>query len=222
LLPGNIISKYQSPKVLNNKSSYFKQKEIMMRTLVFATNNKHKLDEIANLTGLGFHIVSLAEIGCTEDIPETEATLEGNALLKARYIYSKYGKDCFADDTGLEIEALGGRPGVYSARYAGKAHDFEGNMNKVLKELLGINNRRAQFRTVIALIYNGKEYLFEGVVKGEIIHKKQGSGGFGYDPVFKPVGSSHTFAEMSMDEKNSMSHRARAVSRLAEFLKKQS
>jgi XTP/dITP diphosphohydrolase len=194
----------------------------MIKTLVFATNNKHKLDEIANLTGLGFHIVSLAEIGCTEDIPETEPTLEGNALLKARFIYSKYGKDCFADDTGLEIEALNGRPGVYSARYAGKAHDFESNMEKVLKELRGISNREAQFRTVIALILDGKEFLFEGVVRGEIIHNKNGSGGFGYDPIFKPAGSALTFAEMRMDEKNSMSHRARAVNRLAEFLQKKS
>jgi XTP/dITP diphosphohydrolase len=189
-----------------------------MKTLVFATNNKHKLEEIGNLAGRGFHIVSLSEIGCAEDIPETEPTLEGNALLKARYIYSKYGMDCFADDTGLEIDVLDGRPGVYSARYGGKAHDFDANMNKVLAELQGLINRKAQFRTVIALILNGEEFLFEGSVKGVILNEKHGTEGFGYDPIFKPDGKANTFAEMSIEEKNTISHRALAVSKLADFL----
>jgi XTP/dITP diphosphohydrolase len=192
-----------------------------MKTLVFATNNKHKLEEISNLTGRGFHIVSLSEIGCNEDIPETEPTLEGNALLKARYIYSKFGLDCFADDTGLEIDALYDRPGVFSARYGGKAHDYEANMDKVLSELDGFENRKAQFRTVIALILNSKEFLFEGIVKGSILKVKHGTQGFGYDPIFQPDGSSLTFAEMSLNEKNTMSHRARAVSKLADFLQGQ-
>lgn len=192
-----------------------------MKTLVFATNNKHKLGEVASLTGRGFHIVSLAEIGCNEDIPETEPTLEGNALLKARYIYSKYGLDCFADDTGLEIEALDGRPGVFSARYGGKAHDFEANMDKVLDELKGIGNRKAQFRTAIALILNGKEFLFEGIIRGLILNEKHGKEGFGYDSIFQPEGSNLTFAEMALEEKNTMSHRARAVSKLTDFLENQ-
>ncbi|HEX7411990.1 MAG TPA: non-canonical purine NTP diphosphatase [Bacteroidales bacterium] len=189
-----------------------------MKTLVFATNNKHKLEEVSSLTARGFHIVSLDEIGCTKDIPETEPTLEGNALLKARYVHSRYGHDCFADDTGLEIDALDGRPGVYSARYSGKEHDFEANMDKVLGELKGIINRKAQFRTVIALIMYGKEYLFEGIVKGNMLTERHGAEGFGYDPIFQPEGCKHTFAEMTLEEKNTMSHRARAVSKLAEFL----
>ena len=189
-----------------------------MKTLVFATNNNHKLAEISSLNARGFHIVSLAEIGCTEDIPETEPTLEGNALLKARYVHSRYGLDCFADDTGLEIEALGGRPGVYSARYGGKAHDFEANMDKVLEELKGVNNRKAQFRTVIALIMDGEEFLFQGIVKGDMLTERRGAEGFGYDPIFQPEGCKRTFAEMTMEEKNTMSHRARAISKLTEFL----
>jgi len=192
-----------------------------MKTLVFATNNKHKLEEIANLTERRFHIVSLSEIGCHEDIPETESTLEGNALLKARYVFSKYRMDCFADDTGLEIAALDGRPGVYSARYGGKAHDFEANMDKVLIELKGNSNRKAQFRTIIALIINGEEFLFEGIVKGEILDEKHGVKGFGYDPIFKPDSCFCTFAEMPLEEKNLISHRARAVGKLADFLQKQ-
>lgn len=190
----------------------------IMKTLVFATNNKHKLEEISSLTARGFHIVSLAETGCTEDIPETEPTLEGNALLKARYVHSRYGHDCFADDTGLEIDALDGRPGVYSARYGGKTHDFEANMDKVLEEMKGMNNRKARFRTVIALIMDGKESLFEGIVEGNMLTERHGAAGFGYDPIFQPLGSNLTFAEMTMEEKNTMSHRARAVSKLAAFL----
>lgn len=189
-----------------------------MKTLVFATNNKHKIEEVSSLSMRGFHIVSLAEIGCTEDIPETEPTLEGNALLKARYVFSKYGNDCFADDTGLEIEALDGRPGVFSARYGGKAHDFEANMDKVLEELKGTDNRKAQFRTVIALIMAGEEFLFEGIVRGNMLTERHGAAGFGYDPIFQPEDCKSTFAEMTMEEKNAMSHRARAVSKLAEFL----
>lgn len=189
-----------------------------MKTLVFATNNKHKLEEVSSLTSRGFHIVSLAGIGCSEDIPETEPTLEGNALLKARYVHSRYGHDCFADDTGLEVDALDGRPGVYSARYGGKTHDFEANMDKVLEELEGKQNRKAQFRTVIALILEGEEFLFEGIVRGNMLTERHGAEGFGYDPIFQPEGCEHTFAEMTMEEKNSMSHRARAVSKLAEFL----
>jgi XTP/dITP diphosphohydrolase len=189
-----------------------------MKTLVFATNNKHKLEEIAGLIKREFHIVSLAEIGCVEDIPETEPTLEGNALLKARYINLKYGMDCFADDTGLEIEVLDGRPGVFSARYGGKAHDFDANIDKVLHELEGISNRKAQFRTVIALILGGDEFLFEGSVKGLILTEKHGKKGFGYDPIFRPEGSSLTFAEMALNDKNAISHRARAVLKLTNFL----
>ncbi len=189
-----------------------------MKTLVFATNNKHKLEEISSLTARGFNIVSLAETGCTEDIPETEPTLEGNALLKARYVHSRYGHDCFADDTGLEIDALDGRPGVYSARYGGKTHDFEANMDKVLEEMTGMNNRKARFRTVIALIIDGKEFLFEGIVEGNMLTERHGAEGFGYDPIFQPQGTNLTFAEMTMEEKNTMSHRARAVSKLAAFL----
>jgi len=146
-----------------------------MKNLVFATNNKHKLEEVRNLTGRGFNIVSLEEIGFTEDIPETEPTLEGNALLKARYVHSKYGNDCFGDDTGLEIDVLDGRPGVYSARYGGKIHDFEANMDKVLEELKDNKNRAAQFRTVIALILDGEEFLFEGIVKGNMLTERHGS-----------------------------------------------
>lgn len=190
-----------------------------MKTLVFATNNEHKIKEINSLSARGFHIVSLAEIGLTDDIPETEPTLEGNALLKARYVHSRLGNDCFADDTGLEIDALDGRPGVYSARYGGIVHDFESNMSKVLEELKGITNRKAQFRTVIALIMNGEEYLFEGIVKGNMLTEKHGTEGFGYDPIFQPEGSKLTFAEMTMEEKNTMSHRARAISKLADFLR---
>jgi len=193
-----------------------------MKTLIFATNNKHKLEEIGSLTARGFHILSLAEIGCTEEIPETEPTLEGNALLKARFVHSRFVHDCFADDTGLEIDALNGRPGVYSARYGGKAHDFELNMDKVLEELKGITNRKAQFRTVIALIMEEQEFLFEGIVKGNVLTEKRGKEGFGYDPIFQPEGCDHSFAEMTMEEKNAMSHRARAVNKLAKFLREKS
>lgn len=186
--------------------------------IVFATNNTHKLEEIRRMLRGSHQIVSLAEIGCHEDIPEEQDTLEGNALQKARYIKQHYGYDCFADDTGLEINALGGRPGVYSARYAGEAKDSEANMRKVLAEMQGHSDRRARFRTVIALILGNEEHLFEGKVEGEILTARQGSAGFGYDPVFRPDGYDRSFAEMDPDTKNSISHRGEATRKLAAFL----
>ena len=191
----------------------------MKHELIFATNNQHKITEIQSLISDKIVLESLMDIGCTEDIPETADTLEGNALLKARFVYDNYGKNCFADDTGLEIEALDGRPGVYSARYATDGHNFEANINKVLIELSGLQNRKARFRTVIALILNGTVHYFEGIVNGEIISERRGSKGFGYDPVFLPDGYKLTFAEMPLIEKNKISHRARAVSKLVDFLK---
>ena len=190
----------------------------MTHELIFATNNLHKLTEIQSLIGDNFILKSLQQIGCTEDIPETAPTLEGNALLKAQYIYDRFGKNCFADDTGLEIEALDGRPGVFSARYATDGHDFEANIDKVLEELAELENRKARFRTVIALILDGTVYYFEGIVNGEIIAERKGIKGFGYDPVFLPDGYELTFAEMPLDEKNKISHRARAVNKLVDFL----
>lgn len=192
----------------------------MKSKLVFATNNAHKLKEISAILSNKVEILSLKDICCNVDIPETADTLEGNALLKAQYIQQHYGFDCFADDTGLEVEALHGAPGVYSARYAGgEGHDSEANMKRLLKELEGEENRRARFRTVIALILNGEVYQFEGTVEGNIIRKKQGTFGFGYDPVFVPEGYTKTFAELGEEIKNHISHRARAVQKLAEFLK---
>ena len=191
----------------------------MIKKLVFATNNAHKLDEIRAILGDKIEVLSLKDINCDADIPETADTLEGNAALKAEYIYKNYGLDCFADDTGLEVEALGGAPGVYSARYAGgDGHDSEANMRKLLKELDGEQNRKAQFRTAICLIEQGEEHLFEGIVKGSIIEQKRGISGFGYDPVFMPEGYEETFAEMGNAEKNKISHRARAVEKLCEYL----
>lgn len=187
--------------------------------IVFATNNKHKLEEISRLLEGKHEIVSLSSIGCYDDIPEAQDTLEGNALQKARYIKEHYGLDCFADDTGLEIEALDYRPGVYSARYAGPAKDSLANMNKVFSEMQHHTNRKARFRTVIALILEGKEYLFEGRVDGNILTEKHGDAGFGYDPIFQPEGFEVSFAEMPMDEKNKISHRGKATQKLAEFLR---
>lgn len=187
--------------------------------LVFATNNKHKLQEVRDIIGSGVEILSLADIDCTDDIPETADTLDGNALIKARYIFDKYGLNCFADDTGLEVEALGGAPGVYSARYAGDGHDSEANMNKLLENLTGENNRSAQFRTVIALIIDGEEKLFNGIVKGEITREKRGTSGFGYDPIFVPEGYKESFAQMESSTKNSISHRYRATKQLSDYLK---
>lgn len=189
--------------------------------LVFATNNKHKLEEISHLLEGEAEIGSLAEIGCQEDIPEDHDTLEENALQKARYIKEHYGYDCFADDTGLEIEALDKRPGVYSARYAGPAKDSVENMKKVLREMEGISDRKACFRTVIALIQGKEEHLFEGRVDGKILTTQQGEAGFGYDPIFQPEGFDLSFAEMPMDEKNKISHRGRAIQQLIAFLKEQ-
>ncbi|MBO7194069.1 MAG: non-canonical purine NTP diphosphatase [Bacteroidaceae bacterium] len=187
--------------------------------LVFATNNKHKLQEVRDIVGDGVEVLSLNDIGCFDDIPETADTLQGNALIKARHIYEKYGFDCFADDTGLEVEALDGAPGVYSARYAGEECDSEANMQKLLENLTGKSNRNAQFRTVIALIVKGDEKLFNGIVKGTITTRKMGDSGFGYDPVFVPEGYSESFAQMSGEMKNSISHRFRATRQLSDYLK---
>ena len=210
--------------------------------IVFATNNEHKLSEIRAILGSSFEVVSLADIGCHEDIPETGTTLEENALMKAEYIYNKYHLSCFADDTGLEVEALNGAPGVYSARYAamativpagspaGISHDSEANMTRLLRELANNNNRKARFRTVIALIEKKDVcpcgctsikvvHQFEGIVNGEITREKSGAEGFGYDPIFRPDGYDKTFAELGLDIKNQISHRARATQKLAEYLK---
>ena len=192
----------------------------MKQKLVFATNNAHKLDEISSILGEKVELLSLKDIHCNVDIPETADTLEGNAILKAEYIYKNYGLDCFADDTGLEVEALNGAPGVYSARYAGgEGHNAEANMQKLLQNMQGMQNRKAQFRTAICLIMDGKKHLFEGVVKGEITKEKRGSSGFGYDPVFIPEKYTQTFAEMGNDTKNKISHRALAIEKLCRFLK---
>ena len=191
----------------------------MKKKLVVATNNAHKLEEISAILGDEMELLSLKDINCHADIPETANTLEGNARQKAMYIYENYGMDCFADDTGLEVDALNGAPGVFSARYAGDGHDSEANMQKLLKELEGKENRKAQFRTAICLIMEGKEYLFVGIVKGEIIAEKRGGAGFGYDPIFVPEGYEQTFAELGNDIKNTISHRARAVEKLCKFLK---
>ncbi len=186
--------------------------------LTFATNNPHKIDELRRIAGSDLSVRSLADIGCADDIPETAPTLEGNALQKARYIYEKYGCDCFADDTGLEVDALGGAPGVRTARYAGDHHDSRANMAKLLDRMQGLADRRARFRTVIALILGGKEYTFDGTVEGEILTEPRGEHGFGYDPVFRPLGWTRTFAEATAEEKNAVSHRARATGKLIEFL----
>ena len=192
-----------------------------MKELVFATNNAHKLDEIRAILGDKMHILSLNDINCHEDIPETADTLEGNASLKAEYIFNHYGKDCFADDTGLEVEALDGAPGIYSARYAGgDGHDSEANMTKLLENMADKDNRKARFRTAICLIEGGEKHFFDGIVNGEIIRARRGASGFGYDPIFMPEGYTETFAEMGNDEKNKISHRARAVAKLCDYLNK--
>lgn len=190
--------------------------------IVFATNNQHKLSEICQILGDSIEVLSLKDIGCDVDIPETGSTLEENALQKAQYVYDHYHIDCFADDTGLEVDALAGAPGVYSARYAGgEGHDSEANMTKLLGELGENNNRRARFRTVIALIQQGEVHEFEGIVNGQIIRERRGGEGFGYDPIFQPDGYDQTFAELGLEVKNNISHRARATQKLADYLLKQ-
>ena len=191
--------------------------------LVFATGNEHKVEEVKALMKgdleKEFEVVSLREIGCRDELPEEQDTLEGNALQKARWVRERYGLDCFADDTGLEVEALGGAPGVRSARYAGEGHDAGANMRKLLVRMAGVENRRARFRTVIALLLGGREYLFEGTVEGEIMRETRGAGGFGYDPVFRPEGFDGTFGELDAEVKNRVSHRGMAVGRLVSFLR---
>ena len=188
--------------------------------LIIATNNKHKLLEIKPLLPNNINLITLAEVGITEDIPETGKTLKDNALIKAEYAFLKTGFNSFADDTGLEVEALNGAPGVYSARYAGENQDAKKNIELLLKNLSGIENRKACFKTVIALILDGKQYFFEGVVNGKILEHEKGTDGFGYDPIFLPDGYNQTFAEMSLEQKNQISHRSRAVEGLVGFLKK--
>lgn len=186
--------------------------------LVFATNNSHKLQEVSAILSNNVELLSLKDISCNTDIPETAKTLEGNALLKAQFIYDNYKMNCFADDTGLEVDVLNNEPGVYSARYAGENKNSEANMLKVLQKLQGQTNRKARFRTVIALIINGKEYLFEGIINGKIINSKKGESGFGYDAIFIPEGYNKTFAELGDNIKNKISHRAIAVNKLCNFL----
>ncbi|MBE6310506.1 MAG: non-canonical purine NTP diphosphatase [Bacteroidales bacterium] len=190
-----------------------------MKDIVFATNNAHKLRELREIAGDKFNILSLKDINCNEEIPETADTLEGNALIKANYIKNKYGYDCFADDTGLEIDVLGGEPGVFSARYAGEDCNSENNIDKVLKNLANEENRAARFVTIIALRIGDNTYTFEGEVRGEILTERQGKGGFGYDPIFKPIEADCSFAEMLPEEKNNISHRGRAVKKLFDYLR---
>ncbi len=192
----------------------------MEKKIVFATNNRHKLQELRRIAGDSWKILSLEDIGCNDDIPETADSLEGNAEIKARWVKEKYGYDCFADDTGLMVDALGGAPGVYSARYAGDGHDSQANMSLLIKNMEGVDNRAARFRTVIALVQGNDVHLFEGVVEGSITTSPAGCGGFGYDPVFKPAESDVTFAEMDADAKNAISHRGRATARLMDYLLK--
>ncbi len=188
--------------------------------LVFASSNKNKIFEIQSMLPETIQILSLEDIGCMEEIPETADTIEGNAILKANYISNKYGYDCFADDTGLEVAALNGEPGVFSARYAGEQRNSDDNMDKLLDNLSDKNNRKAQFKTVIALNINGKQDLFTGIAKGEITFEKTGTKGFGYDPIFQPIGYKETFAELSLEIKNEISHRGKATQKLINFLKK--
>ncbi len=187
--------------------------------LVFATNNKHKLNELKNLLDGSFDLMTLNEIGCFEEIEETATTLEGNAKIKTDHVKQNYGFDCFADDTGLEVEALNGEPGVYSARYAGENASFDDNVQKMLKAMHGLENRKARFRSVISLILNGKQLFFEGVCEGQIEESCVGEKGFGYDPIFKPMGYNQTFAEMDIETKGRISHRGLAVKKLVKYLK---
>jgi XTP/dITP diphosphohydrolase len=191
----------------------------MPNSFIFATNNPKKLEEVRDIAEGKFNIVSIAEYGITEDLPEEQNTLEGNALQKARYLYEKTGSNCFADDTGLEVDALGGAPGVYSARYAGEGKSSEENVKKLILEIADCANRNARFRTVIALILEGQEYFFEGIIEGKIIDDPRGSNGFGYDPIFVPIAMDETFAELPLEIKNLISHRAQAIERLFYFLR---
>lgn len=190
-----------------------------MKKIVFATGNNNKLEEVTKILGERFEIVSLKDIDVQEEIPETGDTLEENASLKSHYVFERFHIDCFADDTGLEVDALNGAPGVYSARYAGEHVTYDDNVNKLLSELNGVTNRAARFRTVISLLLDGKEYFFDGTVEGHIIDHKRGLGGFGYDPVFVPDGFDKTFSEMAPETKNAISHRGRAIRKFAEFLR---
>jgi XTP/dITP diphosphohydrolase len=190
-----------------------------MQKLIFATGNPNKVFEVRNLLGDDFEVGGLQDIGCTEELPETTPTILGNALQKARFVFEKYGVNCFSEDTGLEIDALGGEPGVYSARYAGEEKDPHANMDLVLRKMDGIENRRARFRTVIALLIDGQAYTFEGVAEGTIEKVKSGTAGFGYDPIFRPEGAALTFAQMNLAQKNAVSHRAKAIAKLISFLK---
>lgn len=186
--------------------------------VVFATSNKNKIKELNLLMPREINLLGLSDIGCFDELPETQPTIEGNAMQKAGYVWKHYGRNCFADDTGLEVYALEGRPGVYSARYSGEGKSAEDNMNKLLEELKGVKDRKARFRTVIALVMDGREQLFEGVVEGEILEEKRGEEGFGYDPLFLPLGHDKTFAEMDLELKNKISHRGIAVRKLVEYL----
>jgi len=217
IIPNVVLKKIRSKGKLNFEY-FWKLNQPCRMTLVFASNNEHKIREINSLLGTSFRLLSLSDINISEDIPEEEPLIEGNALAKARFVHNASGLNVFADDTGLEITALGGMPGVHSARFAGENKDSSANIAKVLSMLAGNNNREARFRTVIALILDNKEYLFEGIVNGTITTEKRGTMGFGYDPVFLPDGKIRTFAEMDLTEKNSVSHRARAFEKLKEFL----
>ena len=190
----------------------------MKHTFIFATNNKHKLEEIQQIVGDKLSILSLQDMNFREDIPENEPTIEGNALYKARFIYNRFGKDCFADDTGLEVVALNGEPGVLSARYAGEEKNYQSNNELLLKNLNPFPNKSARFKTVIACVLEGREYVFEGIIEGTIVNEPKGQNGFGYDPIFQPSGYQQTFAELSEEVKNTISHRARAMESLFMFL----
>ena len=190
----------------------------MKHTFIFATNNKHKLEEIQQIVGAKLSILSLQDMNFREDIPENETTIEGNALYKARFIYNRFGKDCFADDTGLEVVALNGEPGVLSARYAGEEKNYQSNNELLLKNLNPFPNKSARFKTVIACVLEGREYVFEGIIEGTIVNEPKGKNGFGYDPIFQPSGYQQTFAELSEEVKNTISHRARAMESLFMFL----
>jgi XTP/dITP diphosphohydrolase len=214
-LPKTIRYKNQNILSLSNP---IKTKKMQ---LVFASNNKNKIKEIQQLLPSTIEILSLEAIGCHEEIPETSDTIEGNAILKANYVTQKYGYNCFADDTGLEVEALNGEPGVYSARYAGEQRNSDDNMNKLLENLYGKENRNAQFKTVIALNYEGKQHLFTGIAKGEITTKKSGNQGFGYDPIFRPNSYQETFADLTLETKNQISHRGKAIQLLISFFREE-